>query len=457
VRVVVGCAVVVLGGWAEYQAYDRDDAVLWLPDLLTGLSWLALGMLVWSRSRPTAALSVAFAATWFAGTAVPMASTWHRAVLVHLLLSCPGWLPRTSLGRASLGVLYAAVCIPGIWRFEVVNMIAAVAVAAVVAAERMTAWVPARRLSLTIVVIAGLVATVLVIGAVARGAVPGTDAVVPALLAYEVALIVAAVLLWRALAGYRIQRVTDAVVELGADPGAGLRAALALALEERDLQVAGQAAARLASTHQSLQREVSGSIAEVEASRRRLVVAADEERARLEDRLREGALSRIEHVATLVDELDPGLSPTHLAAARSYLDQAQEELLELAHGLHPRHLADGLAPALRSLTGASRIPVDLSVDTARFSPDREAAAYFTCAEAFANALKHAHASRIELSVHVEGSALVVRVRDDGVGGADVRGAGLVGLADRVAATGGTLQVVSAAGTGTEVIARIGLL
>ena len=132
------------------------------------------------------------------------------------------------------------------------------------------------------------------------------------------------------------------------------------------------------------------------------------------------------------------------------LADAAAELQELARGIHPALLSEGgLGPALRTLARRSPAPVDLDVTTnTRFPEPVEIAAYYVASEALSNAMKHAQASRVEISLAANDGSLLLSVRDDGVGGADpVRGSGLAGLADRVEALGGTIHVHSPAGAG----------
>jgi signal transduction histidine kinase len=128
-------------------------------------------------------------------------------------------------------------------------------------------------------------------------------------------------------------------------------------------------------------------------------------------------------------------------------------LREISRGIHPAILSEGgLGPALRTLARRSAIPVELEVmPETRFPEPIEVAAYFVASEALANATKHAQGSCIELSLGRRNGALLLSIRDDGVGGADpARGSGLVGLADRVEALGGSIDVHSRAGDGTHI-------
>lgn len=201
---------------------------------------------------------------------------------------------------------------------------------------------------------------------------------------------------------------------------------------------------------------------ELRASRARIVSAADEARRRLERNLHDGVQQRLValSVTLRLAEARLGTDPTAasgiLAGAREELGVALGELRDFARGIHPAILTDrGLVPALQAL--ADRCPVGVELDAAvdRLPPAVEAAAYFVVAEALTNVVKYAQAGAATVTLRLEGRDLVVRVRDDGVGGADpARGSGLRGLADRLAALDGTLSVESAVGAGTCVLAEI---
>ena len=124
--------------------------------------------------------------------------------------------------------------------------------------------------------------------------------------------------------------------------------------------------------------------------------------------------------------------------------------MRFAEGLDPVALhAGGLAPALRALADRAGLPVTLSLADRRYAPEIETCAWFVCSEAIANALKHAHASRLSIRVAPAGDLLRVEVSDDGSGGAEpAHGAGLRHLAERVAANGGLLTIDSRPGHGT---------
>jgi len=155
----------------------------------------------------------------------------------------------------------------------------------------------------------------------------------------------------------------------------------------------------------------------------------------------------------------PGLGKLEgeLARIADGLVSVQDDLREIARGIHPAILAEGgLAAALKVLARRCTIPVQLDVRIGGRLPDRvEVAAYYVVAEALTNAAKHANASVIRVGAEADGQVLRLCVRDDGSGGADpVRGSGLVGLNDRVEALGGTITIQSPAGEGTSLHAAL---
>jgi signal transduction histidine kinase len=155
---------------------------------------------------------------------------------------------------------------------------------------------------------------------------------------------------------------------------------------------------------------------------------------------------------------EPDAAERLMAAARTELSQALEELRELARGIHPAILTDrGLGAALDALAARAPIPVELESTAPELPAPVEAAAYYVVSEALANIAKYADASYVRVSVEQQNGSARVEVSDDGVGGADpARGSGLRGLADRVAALDGTLEVESQTGKGTTIRADIPL-
>ena len=146
-----------------------------------------------------------------------------------------------------------------------------------------------------------------------------------------------------------------------------------------------------------------------------------------------------------------------LSSVVTGLVAAVEDLQEISRGIHPAILSKGgLGPALQALAHRSAIPVDLDIKAdVRLAEPIEVAAYFVASEALANAAKYSEASRIDVSLGQRDGRLVLSVGDDGVGGADAaRGSGLVGLADRVEALGGSIRVSSRPGEGTQITAEL---
>jgi signal transduction histidine kinase len=202
---------------------------------------------------------------------------------------------------------------------------------------------------------------------------------------------------------------------------------------------------------------------ELEASRRRIVEAEDEERRQLEQRLSRGAERGL---VELVEELR-GILPSTTSPARDRVDQAARllqatlaDLRRLGQGLRPRILEEqGLTTALEALAALSPVPVQVRADVlaGAVPPQIETALYYLCAEGLANVAKHASASTAVVSVSCEGDRVRLSVADDGVGGAHLApGSGLDGLQHRIAELGGTLRVTSSPGAGTTLAAEMPL-
>jgi signal transduction histidine kinase len=204
---------------------------------------------------------------------------------------------------------------------------------------------------------------------------------------------------------------------------------------------------------------------ELEASRVRIISAADEARRRVRRDLHDGAQQRIVALALKTRKLarseaaQIGGLDEAIRSLAVEVDAVLEELRTIASGLHPAALSHGgLAPALRTLARRSPIPVELDLRVpGGIAESVEVAAYYVIAETLTNTTKHAEASRIDLTVELRDDRLRVSVRDDGVGGADPAcGSGLEGLKDRIEAFGGTLTLDSPPGAGTTLIAQFPL-
>jgi signal transduction histidine kinase len=216
--------------------------------------------------------------------------------------------------------------------------------------------------------------------------------------------------------------------------------------------------ARLALENERLAAQVRAQLEEVRASRARIVEAADAERRRIERDLHDGAQQRLVALAMRLDQAREGT-----AGASALIDATTAELLtairevrDLAHGLHPTILTEsGLAAAVEALAERTPFPVTAHVTEARFRTDVEVAAYYVIAEGLTNVARYANATEAHVKVTARDGRLQVTVSDNGRGGADPSaGSGLRGLADRLAAIGGDLEVTSPAGVGTTLTARL---
>jgi signal transduction histidine kinase len=488
-------------------------------DLGAGLALMIGGAAAWAR-RPgsrSGPLSVVAGVAWFAGDLTDVLLYAHRGPLVHLLLSYPQGRVDSRAAAVVIGAAYVDGLIPELARSEWPTMALMAAVVTVAAWRHRTAGGMERRARAAALAGAVVIGGTLALAALARLA--GGDLDAATAWSYYAAVAVAAVGLSADLLWGRWTRaaVTGFVVDLGDrfEPDA-LRAALARTLGDPDVEVAYRvagvdnwvdeagrvvrlpdgdgravtlvhdegeavaalvhdpaaladrelvdsvaAAARLAVVNVRLQAEIAARIGEVAASRRRLVEARDDESRRLGDRLHAGAEHRLaglrDRISRLAGERDGEAGET-LRQLAGDLDAARAELLRFARGVHPRSLTEGgLSKALDELVAQAAVPVRLQVPARRFPPAQEAAAFFLCSEGLANVAKYAGGASADIAVRATPSGLVVRVADDGPGGADLAlGSGLRGLADRVDALGGTLRVDSRAGAGTRLEAVLPL-
>lgn len=507
----VAAAGLALSVAAESATYLPEEAGLAAGDAAVGLAFIGLGLVVWER-RPSSQSGLLMAATgvaWFAGGLAGAALFLHRGPLAHLLLGYPRGRLRSRPERVVVGAAYVDAAVYPLARQDAATIVLSLAVVAAALVRYRGAGGPERRARAAALAAASAVA--LVLGAGAVGRLVGATVDAAWLWAYQGVLVLAAVglfvdLLW---GRWTQAAITGLVVDLGDLEAGTLQEKLARAvgdpslvvvyrlpdadgyvdeagrpvelpagggsktvtyLQEGGQQVAAlvhdaavlddpalvdavAAAAGVAVANARLQADVRARVTEVEASRRRIVEAGDTERRRLERELRDGAQRRLAHVAELLG--DGGAA---VADIRKELHAAVAALTEFAHGVHPRALTeDGLAAALAELRQRCPVPVQVSVPEQRLEPAVEAAVYFLCSEALANAAKYALASQAAVTIQLRPGLLVVEVWDDGVGGADpARGSGLRGLADRVETLQGWLRIESPPGGGTRLLAEIPL-
>jgi signal transduction histidine kinase len=263
------------------------------------------------------------------------------------------------------------------------------------------------------------------------------------------------------------------IVAMGDGPLEGAPALAACALAGVSLLlvapvVTRATAARLAAVSRRLlgpdeRRELVARVGELEYSRAAVVDSAEGERRRIERDLHDGAQQRL--VAVTIDLArarsrfaadDPSAARPLVEQAHAHAMTALSELRELVRGVHPPVLSSrGLDAALSGLASLSPVPTTVDVQLAERPPMVvESVAYFVAAEALANVAKHARARTVAVTARRSGPLLVLTVRDDGVGGADRRGAGLTGLAGRVASVDGSLTVDSPPGGPTILTAEL---
>ncbi len=210
----------------------------------------------------------------------------------------------------------------------------------------------------------------------------------------------------------------------------------------------------------SAEQEHAAQVTQLETRRSAAVDSAEAERRRIERDLHDGAQQRLVALAANLGSAREKLERGDVAEGRAMVAGAHEEskaalrdIRDLVRGIHPVILEDrGLDAALSAVVARSPIPVALDVNVSeRPSPAVESAAYFVVSEALANVARHAMATKAFVSIARAGDRLVIEVRDDGIGGADVtRGTGLAGLRDRVAGLGGSIYVISPHGGPTTI-------
>jgi hypothetical protein len=345
-------------------------------DLLVGVTWIGVALVLWPRQRTRAAaiLPGAFGATWLLGDLDPALLFLHRGPLAHLLLAYPTGRLGSLPARVAVAAAYLSGIAAGQGDAQEWTLAFAAGLVAAVSIRSFRATGIVRRSRLAPLLVASGVGALLAVGAGAQ---------VDVLAVYEALLVLAGV---------------------------------AVALDLRGA------------------RWSQGAITE-----RRLL--GSDLRAQVDPLLQRAA-----------GEL--GSEPALLAR----LDDVRHQLFRVAAGLDLIALHDGgLEPALRELADHAGLPTSVSVEAGRFPAAVESCVWFTCAEAMANAHKHAYATRPDISLRRRDGVLRVEVADDGVGGADSNGgSGLRRLRERVRSAGGELAVDSRPGHGTRVVAELEL-
>ena len=462
----VGILIGLSAAWAAYGPGRMPDS---LPHLVAGWVAIVSGLVAWWRVRWSriGPLLVTLGMTWYLGdysTCLNIEPLAHRCldvgpfgdlaaalgwvwlgVLVHVLLSFPDGLARTWPRRAGIASGYAiAIAIPALPELAsaldrvtttsnlglAVSLVSITILAALLAAD-------ARRADLTTDRAVGLGDAL----AAALGdptfriafKQPPQDAWVD-----SAGRSARAPQAREGLTTTTVQRDNEVLAVVEHDPAT---------LADPQIRAAVTMAVELGAHNVRLRTDLGRQLTQVAASRRRLVDAGLEERRALAGRVDaevEAPLQRLAiDLAALPVAADDPTMRTAIGRARDQLEVARAEMHDLASGLFPRILeGDGLTAALRDLESRSSMPVEVvASDRVTAGPEADATIYFVCAEALANAERHANASSVRISL--SDRFITATIQDDGAGGADLAaGTGLQGLRDRVEALGGTLSIAS---------------
>ncbi|GAB3061972.1 hypothetical protein GCM10027053_25430 [Intrasporangium mesophilum] len=486
--------------------FQAADLMVGLVVLAAGLASLRFGRVSW--------LMLLVAATWFLGSVLAGAVFLHRGPLVHLHLTYPTGRVR----RRYVTVVVAAAYVLAVVEAFAPSPLLMLGLSLLVAAAAIDVFVrttgPARKAGRPALGAALAFSAVLVLSALNQELAWDADEFV--LLVYDVVVASAVIVLACDLRWGRWTESTlsDLVADLGAtsdtsglagrlqralgDPhvtvgywlperaayvdGAGSTVELpgessdlaatyiddegqpiAVIVHDRSLledpRLIGGAttAARLAVTNARMLAEISSRVGELTESRQRIVDAVSHERARIADELASGAQRRLAEVSELLERLsEDGLErDPNLARLREEITRAQEDLRTFVADVRPAALAaGGLATAVREMAGHLPFPVDVRVEPDRLPDALESALLFVCSEGITNVVKHARATRCSVVVTTEAGVVTAVIVDDGVGGADPAGSGLLGLADRIETMGGRLLVTSRPEGGTRLEASI---
>jgi signal transduction histidine kinase len=503
--VVAMGVLVALAVRADSQA---PSASPWLTamDVAVGLAFVAAG-LVARGPVPERVLVAAVGPAWLAGSFLVGARSLHQAVLAVALVAFPAgrvrgaasWLLVGLAGLAALGLLpqlgvaalFAGIAATALarWRADPATAWYPAASATAVAAVLAWVWWIAHRrtgtFDATVILVGYELVLLVVAGCFPLGAAAVLRArarVADSLLSEEqlVGLDGLVQLLGDALGDRDLQVYRWRAAEAAYLDGRGRRVAgrgdrrwLAVdgpdgpvavvahrssALDDGPTAAAVAAAVRLAVTHLRLQEEQQERLGELEASRARLVAAADRQRARAAAELRHDVQAPLRSAQSELRTTRAVIRDPEAAAAVDVaveeLAAASGEIANLVAGIPSADLGGGrLGRALQVLAEASPVPVTVADDAAG-SQEAETALFYVCCEALANVVKHAGATRVAITVERQDGEMVATIADDGRGGADPSGSGLQGLADRLAARNGRLRVDSPPGAGTTVTASL---
>lgn len=510
-------AAVVLGLTAETGWPAGIDSRLVFADLAIGWLLIGGGFVIW-HSRPAnrmGMLLMATGAAWFFATLYPPAAFLYGGPLVHVLVAHPSGRVTGPARRIVVAAAYTTTVLAALT--PVVGMGLAIgALVVVVGMARLietTLHGGPSRLAFALAVAVGLV-----LAGASAADLAGSRLDDTVVLAYEAVLaatvlsIVVEIVWWTSSPGVLARFVLD----LGsAAEGGTLRDRLAKAVGDPSLTIgyaadgdvnawvddAGHplvrppetadrsvtriaagglelgfvahdpafvgdarvfgliaAAAGLAISNSATQAQIRRQVAKVGASRERLVHAADVQGRRLESALENGVdarLGRVAELLTLAAEVRP--EDLQLGTVVVELGAARRRLRDFSRGVYPTTLrSGGLVTAIEDLARRSPIPVETTqIATARYDPTVESTLYFVCSEALANVAKHARATHVTIELREDVAGPVMRVEDDGVGGAWIAaGSGLRGLADRLEALGGSLVINDRPSGGTSVTAAV---
>lgn len=473
---------------------------LLLADPVVGLVAATNGILVLTRRgrHPIGFLLVAVSATWFAGSVVPAAAFLHRGPMIQLHLSYPTGRLRRWGAWVAVVFGYGWGLVDGWADRPWLTAMAALVVALAATDSFAQTTGPARRAGIPAIVAALLFAGVLGLGA--TNELRHWDADYAIALGYDAVMVTVTTWLTVDLLRGRWteQTLADLVTQLGGGAGdlqTSLRRAVGdptlvvghregpeildaeggvidvtdrrvtpvidgakvvavlvhdPALADDDQLMAGALeATRLSVVNGRLRTDLSAHAATLVAARRRLLEVRDEQRRLLQSAIAEGPVRDLDAALTALHASANPDAAEHLGAG---IVEAREQLEAFASGLSPE--AGDLRTSLHTLVGGFHVPTHLYVEECDLSDQMAQTVWFVCTEALTNAIKHASASRLEVAVRRLHDRIEVRIEDDGRGGADSSGSGLQGLADRVAASGGTLRVQAAPERGTIVSAML---